>query len=243
MRQLLRARSESVDQDRAARRNSEDSMQKDLHRFAILVGESAISSEMQKRVREMIKTFLERARVKLEAETGGDPGTNSRHPGMKISSSLLHKGPPRFERAFQWTTSVVPLSSWARSSVDGTSWEGWQAESRTPPIIDPERAPAEVHLLQLRFSYGDSAGARWESVGRGVQLSACHPSQLVRPTEASLPPFPACSTHDDVLVTIPQLIHPLRQRALAIVLDITKGFRAKTVHARACVGFSSSVAD
>jgi hypothetical protein len=35
---------------------------KDLHRFAILVGESAISSEMQKRVREMIKTFLERAR-------------------------------------------------------------------------------------------------------------------------------------------------------------------------------------
>src|SRR5918995_7468419 len=41
---------------------------KDLHRFAILVGESAISNEMQKRVREMIKTFLERARVKLETE-------------------------------------------------------------------------------------------------------------------------------------------------------------------------------
>jgi len=41
---------------------------KDLHRFAILVGESAISAEMQKRVREMIKTFLERARVKLEGE-------------------------------------------------------------------------------------------------------------------------------------------------------------------------------
>jgi len=41
---------------------------KDLHRFAILVGESAISSEMQKRVKEMIKTFLERARVKLETE-------------------------------------------------------------------------------------------------------------------------------------------------------------------------------
>lgn len=41
---------------------------KDLHRFAILVGESAISNEMQKRVREMIKTFLERARVKLEGE-------------------------------------------------------------------------------------------------------------------------------------------------------------------------------
>jgi hypothetical protein len=42
---------------------------KDLHRFAILVGESAISAEMQKRVREMIKTFLERARERLEAET------------------------------------------------------------------------------------------------------------------------------------------------------------------------------
>jgi hypothetical protein len=42
---------------------------KDLHRFAILVGEGAISAEMQKRVREMIKTFLERARVKLEGET------------------------------------------------------------------------------------------------------------------------------------------------------------------------------
>jgi hypothetical protein len=41
---------------------------KDLHRFAILVGESAISAEMQKRVREMIQTFLERARVKLEGE-------------------------------------------------------------------------------------------------------------------------------------------------------------------------------
>ena len=41
---------------------------KDLHRFAILVGESTISAEMQKRVREMIKTFLERARVKLEGE-------------------------------------------------------------------------------------------------------------------------------------------------------------------------------
>jgi hypothetical protein len=42
---------------------------RDLHRFAILVGESAISAEMQKRVREMIKTFLERARERLEAET------------------------------------------------------------------------------------------------------------------------------------------------------------------------------
>jgi hypothetical protein len=42
---------------------------KDLHRLAILVGEGAISAEMQKRVREMIKTFLERARVKLEGES------------------------------------------------------------------------------------------------------------------------------------------------------------------------------
>jgi hypothetical protein len=45
---------------------------KDLHRFAILVGEGRISSEMQKRVREMIKTFLERAREKLETETSVD---------------------------------------------------------------------------------------------------------------------------------------------------------------------------
>jgi hypothetical protein len=41
---------------------------KDLHRFAALVGESAISAEMQKRVKEMIKVFLERAQVKLEGE-------------------------------------------------------------------------------------------------------------------------------------------------------------------------------
>lgn len=45
---------------------------KDLHRLAILVGEGRISNEMQKRVREMIKTFLERARVKLETEESLD---------------------------------------------------------------------------------------------------------------------------------------------------------------------------
>jgi hypothetical protein len=45
---------------------------KELHRLAILVGEGRISAEMQKRVREMIKTFLERARVKLEAEPSAD---------------------------------------------------------------------------------------------------------------------------------------------------------------------------
>jgi len=42
---------------------------RDLHRLAGLVGEGPISSEMQKRVSEMIKTFLERARVRLEGET------------------------------------------------------------------------------------------------------------------------------------------------------------------------------
>jgi hypothetical protein len=45
---------------------------KDLHRFAVLLGEGAISAEMQKRVRDMIKTFLERARVKLEGENSCD---------------------------------------------------------------------------------------------------------------------------------------------------------------------------
>src|SRR2546422_4430173 len=42
---------------------------RDLHRLAALVGEGAISSEMQKRVGEMIKTFLERAQARLEGET------------------------------------------------------------------------------------------------------------------------------------------------------------------------------
>lgn len=46
---------------------------KDLHRLAILLGEGAISAEMQKRVKEMIKTFLERARVKLEGEAVFEP--------------------------------------------------------------------------------------------------------------------------------------------------------------------------
>ncbi len=40
---------------------------KDLHLLAGLIGEGAISAEMQKRVGEMIRTFLERARVKLES--------------------------------------------------------------------------------------------------------------------------------------------------------------------------------
>jgi carbon monoxide dehydrogenase subunit G len=41
---------------------------KDLHLLAGLIGEGAISAEMQKRVAEMIRTFLERARAKLEGE-------------------------------------------------------------------------------------------------------------------------------------------------------------------------------
>lgn len=41
---------------------------RDLHRLASLVGEGPISAEMQKRVSEMIKTFLERAQTKLENE-------------------------------------------------------------------------------------------------------------------------------------------------------------------------------
>jgi hypothetical protein len=45
---------------------------RDLHRLATLLGEGPISAEMQKRVSEMIKTFLERARVKLEAEPDQD---------------------------------------------------------------------------------------------------------------------------------------------------------------------------
>ncbi len=41
---------------------------KELHLLAGLVGEGRISAEMQKRVTEMIKTFLERARVRLEGQ-------------------------------------------------------------------------------------------------------------------------------------------------------------------------------
>lgn len=49
---------------------------RDLHRLASLVGEGPISAEMQKRVRDMIKTFLERARVKLEGESGCEPASS-----------------------------------------------------------------------------------------------------------------------------------------------------------------------
>jgi hypothetical protein len=46
---------------------------RDLHRLAALLGEGAISAEMQKRVREMIKTFLQRAQAKLENESNCEP--------------------------------------------------------------------------------------------------------------------------------------------------------------------------
>lgn len=39
---------------------------RDLHMLAGLVGEGRLSAEMQKRVAEMIRTFLQRARAKLE---------------------------------------------------------------------------------------------------------------------------------------------------------------------------------
>jgi hypothetical protein len=42
---------------------------RDLHTLAAFIGESAISSELQKRITEMIKTFLERAQDKLEGES------------------------------------------------------------------------------------------------------------------------------------------------------------------------------
>jgi hypothetical protein len=40
-----------------------------LHTLAAFIGEGAISSELQKRITEMIKTFLERAQDKLEGES------------------------------------------------------------------------------------------------------------------------------------------------------------------------------
>jgi len=40
---------------------------RELHMLAALVGENRISAEMEKRVTEMIRTFLQRARVKLES--------------------------------------------------------------------------------------------------------------------------------------------------------------------------------
>jgi hypothetical protein len=38
--------------------------------------------------------------------------------------------------------------------------------------VDPERAPAVVHLLQPRFSYGDSAGVRSVSILISAPTSA-----------------------------------------------------------------------
>ncbi len=42
---------------------------KELHLLAGLLGEGRISAEMQKRVTQMIKTFLERSRTRLEGQT------------------------------------------------------------------------------------------------------------------------------------------------------------------------------
>lgn len=42
---------------------------KELHLLAGLIGEGRISAEMQKRVTEMIKTFLERSRTRLEGQS------------------------------------------------------------------------------------------------------------------------------------------------------------------------------
>jgi hypothetical protein len=81
---------------------------------------------------------------------------------------------------------------WKDVSVGRTSWEGWQAENRTPSIIDPERAPAEIHLHQFRvFDWRLSGGAL------GVTV--------VRRPIFRLPPFPACSIHRGVLATLPTL--------------------------------------
>ena len=43
-------------------------------------------------------------------------------------------------------------------SVGRTSWEGRQAENGTPYAIDSERAPATVHLFQLRFHVSTQRG-------------------------------------------------------------------------------------
>lgn len=42
---------------------------RDLHLFAGLAGESIISSEMSKRIAEMIKTFVQKAKEKLEKQS------------------------------------------------------------------------------------------------------------------------------------------------------------------------------
>jgi len=65
------------------------------------------------------------------------------------------------------------------ASVGRTSWEGWQAETRTPDAIDPKRAPAEVPLHQLGLSYGDSAGGALGILWRDASNFRLPPSQLV----------------------------------------------------------------
>jgi hypothetical protein len=48
-----------------------------------------------------------------------------------------------------------------------------QAEIRTPSIIGPERAPAEVHLHPRRFHMATQRGRAYELLWRDVLVSAC----------------------------------------------------------------------
>jgi len=95
----------------------------------------------------------------------------------------------------------------------GRAWQGrvsglnklgrGQAETRTAHDIDPESAPAEVHLDPAEiFTWRLSGGALSITTARRpsfrlppsqlvrhTETSPAHPSQLVRRTEASLSPF------------------------------------------------------
>ena len=60
------------------------------------------------------------------------------------------------------------------------------------PVLIPSAPPLSGPMKTLGGTKRTSAGARSGSMLGGVLISACHPSQLVRPIEASLP-FPTCS--------------------------------------------------
>jgi hypothetical protein len=68
------------------------------------------------------------------------------------------------------------------ASVGRTGWEWWQAEIRTPRRISSQRAPAEIHLDQLKYFV-------WQLSGGALGVN-----DVKRP-KVRLPPFPACSTH------------------------------------------------
>jgi hypothetical protein len=59
-------------------------------------------------------------------------------------------------RTLQWVEQAGKGGKDA--SVGRASWEGWQAEGWTPLVVDPKRAPAEVHLLKLRFHLAAQRG-------------------------------------------------------------------------------------